>query len=319
MLLGDSHMTERVTEGYIGLTGVSFINGTEGDGGSSLTWSGTQVYGVGGSNSDMDFNIGDPGEDGYLHVGVDYFVAAPMFFTGYTITSSGVEYGVFSDGTAYLVPLPQDGTTQNIIPSSGTTNVYQSQALAYLCFAAGTMISTPTGERAVESLQIGDEVLTAEGLAVAVKWIGRQSVKTRFGAADRLRPVRFAAGSLGNGLPHSDLTVTADHGMLVDGVICHAGALVNGDTITRVPLADMGESYTVYHIETEAHEIVLANGAPAETFIDNVSRRVFDNFDEFEALYGDVPEMNELPFPRAMSARQVPVHVVAKLASAKVA
>ncbi|TBX27786.1 Hint domain-containing protein, partial [Nioella sediminis] len=93
-------------------------------------------------------------------------------------------------------------------------------------------------------------------------------------------------GSLGNGLPHTDLMVTADHGMLVDGVVCHAGALVNDTTITRVPLSEMGETYTVYHIETEEHEIILANGAPAETFIDNVSRRVFDNYSEFDALYG---------------------------------
>ncbi|MGI3186293.1 Hint domain-containing protein [Nioella aestuarii] len=118
---------------------------------------------------------------------------------------------------------------------------------------------------------------------------------------------------MGIGLPQTDLTVTADHGMLVDGVICHAGALVNGTTITRVPLAEMGETYTVYHIETEDHEIILANGAPAETFIDNVSRRVFDNYAEFEALYGDVPEMEELPYPRAMSARQVPGHVRKRL------
>jgi hypothetical protein len=75
----------------------------------------------------------------------------------------------------------------------------------------------------------------------------------------------------------------------------------------------MGETYTVYHIETEEHEIILANGAPAETFIDNVTRRVFDNFDEFETLYGDVPEMEELPYPRAMSARQVPARLHERL------
>jgi hypothetical protein len=312
-------MSEMATEGYIGLTGVGFINGTEGDGGSSLTWTGTEVYGAGGANSDLSFNIGDAGNDGYLNAGVDYFVSAPFFFTGYTISNLGVEYGVFSDGTDYLVPLPQNGTTQTIIPSSGTTNPYQSQASAYLCFAAGTQIATPSGERVVEGLQIGDDVLTAEGRAVTVKWVGRQSVKTRFGAVERLAPVRIRAGALGEGLPHSDLTVTADHGMIVDGVICHAGALVNGETITRVPLAEMGESYTVYHIETEAHEIILANGAPAETFIDNASRRVFDNWAEFEALYGDVPEMAELPLPRAMSARQVPAHIRARLCPAKVA
>ena len=118
-------------------------------------------------------------------------------------------------------------------------------------------------------------------------------------------------------MPHTDLTVTADHGMLIDGVICHAGALVNNTTICRVPLSEMGESYTVYHIETEAHEIILANGAPAETFIDNVSRRVFDNHAEFEALYGEVPEMEELPYPRAMSARQVPEQIKARLTFAQ--
>jgi hypothetical protein len=175
-----------------------------------------------------------------------------------------------------------------------------------LCFLAGTRITVPGGERRVESLRIGDRLSTQDGQTAKVKWIGRQTVMTRFGPAERLMPVRFAAGSLGEGLPHTDLTVTADHGMLVDGVICHAGALVNGETITRVPLAEMGETYTVYHIETEAHEIILANGAPAETFIDNVSRQVFDNFAEFEALYGEVPEMEELPYARAMSARQVP-------------
>ncbi|MFV1877215.1 Hint domain-containing protein [Nioella sp.] len=162
-------------------------------------------------------------------------------------------------------------------------------------------------------LQIGDAILTDDGNTVPIKWIGRQTVMTRFGPAERLMPVRFDAGSLGQGLPHTDLTVTADHGMLVEDVICHAGALVNGTTITRVPLSEMGETYTVYHIETEEHEIILANGAPAETFIDNVSRRVFDNFAEFEALYGDVPEMEELSYPRAMSARQVPQHIRARL------
>ena len=114
-------------------------------------------------------------------------------------------------------------------------------------------------------------------------------------------------------LPHSDLTVTADHAMLVHGVLCEAGALVNGTTITRVPLSEFGESYTVYHVETEAHEIILANGAPAETFVDNVSRRAFDNFAEFEVLHGDRQEMKELPYPRASNSRHLPAHIKRRL------
>ena len=126
-------------------------------------------------------------------------------------------------------------------------------------------------------------------------------------------PVRFAAGSLGDGLPHSDLTVTADHAMLIDGALCEAGALVNGTTISRVPLSEFGDSYTVYHLETENHEVVMANGAPAETFIDNVSRRAFDNYAEFEELHGDPPEMKELPYPRASNARHLPERIKARL------
>ena len=147
-----------------------------------------------------------------------------------------------------------------------------------------------------------------------MKWIGRRVVSTRFGPAECLMPVRFSAGSLGDGLPHSDLTVTADHAMLIDGALCEAGALVNGTTISRVPLSEFGDSYTVYHLETETHEIIMANGAPAETFIDNVSRRAFDNYAEFEALFGEnTPEMEELPYPRASNVRHLPQVVKIRL------
>ena len=44
-----------------------------------------------------------------------------------------------------------------------------------------------------------------------------------------------------------------------------------------------------------------------------MSRRAFDNYAEFDALYGDVPEMEELGYPRAMSARQVPGRIRAAL------
>ena len=233
-----------------------------------------------------------------------------------SLTNPALDVGVAQSG----LTAGANGQPYTDIASTGNDGSDFTDAGAYeLCFAAGTRIATPDDARAVETLEIGDTVLTAEGRAVPVKWIGRQTVFPMFGPAEQLTPVRIAAGSLGDGLPHTDLTVTADHGMLVDGVICHAGALVNGEGITRVPLAELGETYTVYHIETEAHEIILANGAPAETFIDNVSRQVFDNYAEFEALYGDVPEMEELTYPRAMSARQVPERIWAKLAGKAVA
>jgi hypothetical protein len=255
-----------------------------------------------------DVLVRDTDSSGTATVG-DYMQSTTTPYTGFTVTIEGRVYAVFQSTLSGNAFIPHFGELTTSSVPSGYSVTANANAVVVNCFLEGTQIMTTNGERLVEALHIGDVVRTGAGAFLPVKWIGRQTVLTRFGPAERLMPVRFAAGSLGEGLPHSDLTVTADHGMLVEDVICHAGALVNGVTITRVPLAEMGETYTVYHIETEEHEIILANGAPAETFIDNVSRRVFDNFAEFEALYGDVPEMEELPYPRAMSARQVPAHI----------
>jgi len=111
---------------------------------------------------------------------------------------------------------------------------------------------------------------------------------------------------LGKGLPWRDLTVTADHALVIDGVLCHAGALVNGTSIIRVPIADFGATVTLYHIETRDHRIILAEGTAAETFVDTNERRGFDNFAEYQALFPVERAIDEMPYPRAMSARQIP-------------
>ena len=307
------------------------INGNAGNNSFTSTVADETFNLVGGGDNQVYFTAGSIGDD------IIQLANDPAF--GYDIhvdlsATSGVVSGAMSgtDPDDLIITVTSDiGGPGATVETITLTDLFLANSAAdqitittafgpstfdlqtLYCFAEGTMIATPSGETMVQELQVGDVVLTANDRCVPVKWIGRQTVSTRFGPADRLMPVRFASGSLGNGLPHTDLTVTADHGMLVDCVICHAGALVNGTTILRVPLSEMGESYTVYHIETEEHEIILANGAEAETFIDNVSRRAFDNFAEFEALYGDVPEMEELPYPRAMSARQVPSHIRAQL------
>jgi len=111
------------------------------------------------------------------------------------------------------------------------------------------------GDVAVEDLRIGDPLLSQDGHVVPVKWIGRQTLANRFGMAERLRPIRVQAGALGPDVPKRDLTV--DHALLVDGVLCNAGALVNGTSITPGPRSRLGATYTVYHIETEAMERLI--------------------------------------------------------------
>ncbi len=183
-----------------------------------------------------------------------------------------------------------------------------------VCFLAGTRIATPAGERRVEELAIGDHVVTADGRVVPVRWVGVQTVVSLF--ADRLRtfPIRVTAGALGEELPKRDLLVSPDHALMLDGVLAQAGALVNGTTIVRETA--MPERFTYFHVELEDHSLILAEGVPAETFLDTVTRRRFDNFAEYEALYGaTVPQLTELPAPRIKSARQLPTALRERLAA----
>jgi hypothetical protein len=174
-----------------------------------------------------------------------------------------------------------------------------------VCFLEGTRIATLDGLRAVETLAIGDLVTTADGTTRPVRWIGRQTIVAVFADPLHAYPIRVAGGALGDGLPVRDLFVSPDHALLVDGLLVQASALVNGTTITRAPAP--APRFTYFHVELADHALILAEGVAAETFVDHVTRRRFDNFAEFEALYGaEQASIAELAMPRIKSARQLP-------------
>lgn len=187
--------------------------------------------------------------------------------------------------------------------------------LGELCFAEGTMIATPEGERPVEELSRGDIILTADGRQVPVRWMGYQTIMSAFRPAARLGMVRITAGTLGPE-QHSDLDLTAGHGVFIDGIVVNAGALVNGTTVYPVPKCELGPVYRVYHIETADHDIILANGAPSETFVENSDRATFDNYDEYLAIFGEPPAKVEMPYPRVLSPRQLPAAIRARIGGA---
>lgn len=182
------------------------------------------------------------------------------------------------------------------------------------CFMAGTMIRTPDGECAVETMVRGDRVLTSDGQTERVVWIGRQTISMLFADPLRVLPVRIRANALGEQVPSRDFLLSPDHAILVRGVLIQAGALVNGTSIvreTKVPL-----TFTYYHVELEHHSLILAENTPAETFIDNVDRLAFDNWHEHEELYPEGKAIVEMPYARAKAHRQVP-RVVRELLAAR--
>lgn len=172
------------------------------------------------------------------------------------------------------------------------------------CFRRGTRIATPDGEVPVEQLRLGDAILTRDGGARPVKWIGRR----RYGAhlvarQPQLRPVRIARGALGGGRPRRILYLSALHGVVLpspDGaeVLVPAAALVGCWGITRAPMA----AVAYLHIELERPGILLAEGAFVESFADHGSRGLFDNVSEYAALFpGPSTPSVDLPLPRVNS------------------
>jgi hypothetical protein len=101
-----------------------------------------------------------------------------------------------------------------------------------------------------------------------------------------------------------DLLLSPDHAILIDDVLVQAGALVNDTSIVRETNVPM--TYTYHHVELDDHSLILAEDVPAETFVDNVDRLAFDNWDEHEALYPNGKPIAEMPYPRAKAYRQVP-------------
>jgi hypothetical protein len=172
-----------------------------------------------------------------------------------------------------------------------------------ICFLTGTRIATPSGEVAIEALAPGDTVLTAAGEARTVRWIGRQTLLSGVARRRGVLPVRVSAGALGENLPVRDLLVSPAHALAIDGMLVQAGALVNGTTIRTE--AAMPWSFRYWHIELDAHELLLAEGMAAESFVDNVEPTAFDNAAERPAF----PAIAEMALPRALSHRQVPASI----------
>ena len=94
-----------------------------------------------------------------------------------------------------------------------------------ICFTPDTRIATPEGARLIRDLRPGDRILTKDNGPQEVLWTGhRRMTGARLYAMPHLRPIRFRAGALGWGGPRTNLLVSPQHRMLVQGR-CGAGAV----------------------------------------------------------------------------------------------
>ena len=84
-------------------------------------------------------------------------------------------------------------------------------------------------------------------------------------------------------MPCRDLLLSPDHAVFVDNVLIPIKHLINGKTIVQQQTNEV----TYYHIELGEHDVLLADGMPAESYLENGDRGAFDNGGGMIALHPD--------------------------------
>ncbi len=151
------------------------------------------------------------------------YASTPTTLVSFDTTSGANPFaGLIADSTGNLFGTTNGGG----VNSKGTVFEITNSGFVVACYARGTRIATPDGERPVETLAAGDRVLTVSGEARPVVWTGHRRVACdRHPNPEAVWPVRIAAGAFGDGLPRRDLFVSPDHALFADGVLIPAKCL----------------------------------------------------------------------------------------------
>jgi hypothetical protein len=155
------------------------------------------------------------------------------------------------------------------------------------CFARGSQILTVDGDVPVENLTVGDWVVTTNA-AVQVKWIGRQVLtKARSASWGRnVAPIRISRFAIDDQTPQRDLYLSQEHSLLIDGALIPVKYLVNGHSIVFDDDAGRSDTIEYFCVELDTHEVIYAEGTPAETFLYTGGQIAWDNLGEYKELYG---------------------------------
>ena len=221
--------------------------------------------------------IGFAGSGAYLHFGTPGAVAGEVtnFDRGETIDLKGVDPASVSFQGGKLSFTGGSFSLALANPHPVTASASGDGAeVTLLCFCVDTMILTPSGERRVQHLAVDDAVVTATGAVRRIVWIGTGSVLATRGRRGAATPVIVRRSALGDNVPNHDLRLTKGHALHLEGALIPVEYLVNHRTIEW---DDRAQEVELYHIELETHDVLVANGAMAESYRDDGNRWLFRN------------------------------------------
>ncbi|QUS36896.1 hypothetical protein GR316_05380 [Falsirhodobacter algicola] len=198
-----------------------------------------------------------------------------------------------------------DGSYSGFV-TVGNRTINFENVESILCFTPGAMIQTLGGARPVETLKIGDMVMTRDNGLQPIRWIGQTTVK----AEGRFAPIRIRKAMM----PEltADLVVSPQHRMLIEGyraellfgsreVLVAAKHLVDDACVT----VEEGGAVTYVHMLFDQHEVVMANGVPTESF-HPASYGISGMGEEArEELFALFPDLRALPDSYGDTARRV--------------
>ncbi|MFP7675162.1 Hint domain-containing protein [Marivita sp. S0852] len=204
--------------------------------------------------------------------GIEYRALAVNF------NNSSPSYAT-NEAVAFVDTVPPFNTSLRVIsaregPGGNGTPSVEASDIVPVCFCRGSRIETRHGLRPVEALRAGDAVRRQDGTFATLRQVFHTGLCADALARNaKLRPVRIMAGALANGLPLRDLLVSRQHRMLISSKIAermfgHRDVLVPAIKLTALPgiFEDVPvRAVDYYHLLFDAHEVILAEGAPTES------------------------------------------------------
>ena len=254
-----------------------------------------------GQNSNMNIGDGfvvDTDDDGSFadeaattQIDNDRYSNSTVTYADGSTTNLTLELVTLSDGSQVIVGADNTVGFINAAASqissitlgtfNNTFNNYYNQrnftntiTNTIVCFDDKTLIQTPSGHQEIGTMKAGDRVVTVDEGAQKIAWIGKRTLSSaQLVAFPHLKPVRIRADALGGGVPRRDLLVSPQHRILLvskvaermfgqEEIFVPAIKLVGVEGIEQVTSC---APVTYVHMLFEAHQIVFANGAMAES------------------------------------------------------
>ena len=237
----------------------------------------TFVYVAGdGTDTITDFNFGNTGtlNDGDI-TNNDRIDLSSFYDDIWELTADFNDDGILNQSNSTLLGGTVDYSNNASFGSGGLVfagatgdkSSFTTENTGVVCFASGTRILTADGERQIETLRVGDRIVTRDNGIQTLRWIGHRHLDaTDLARTPKLRPILLSPDLTGGDAP---LIVSPQHGVLFN--------LDGEETLVRAThLAKMEggaarvmkgrREVTYFHILFEDHQIVFANGAPSESF-----------------------------------------------------